>query len=108
MSTNDQYIPHRLSQFEKATTGIVAALMTTLLVWVGVSVNEQKIQQVATQERLIAQSVILIKLQKSVEDAAPARNALITDNALLKQRVVSLEEDVNTIKGDIDSLEGDR
>jgi len=105
VSSNEQYIPHKLSQFEKATTGIVATLMTSLLIWVGVSVNEQKIQQTATQERLIALSVIVIKVQKGIEDAVPARNALITANALLNQRVGSLEKEVSTMKIDINTLE---
>ncbi len=106
MNTNqEQYIPHRLSQFEKATTGAVATIITTLLLWVGVSVNGQQVAQATIITTQTAQSVTLTKIQSSIDKAVPARNALITSNALLTQRVDSLDRAVEALEAEVDALE---
>jgi hypothetical protein len=106
MSANqEQYIPHRLSQFEKASSGIVAAIIIALIVWVGTSVSGQQIQQARIITTQTAQSVTLTKIQSSIDKSVPARNALITSNALLTQRVDSLDREVEALQADMDELE---
>ena len=99
MSSNqDQYIPHRLSPFEKATSGIVAAIIVALLAWVGNGVQQSQIQYSAIQERLLGQSAILIKLQNTVEKATDGRIALERNDAIMTQRINNLDEEVEEIK----------
>lgn len=107
MTTNEyQYIPHRLSQFEKASSGIVAAIIIALIAWVGTSVSDQQIQQARIITTQTAQSVTLTKIQSSIDEAVPARNALITSNELLKQRVDSLDKDLTALEFKVDVLKG--
>lgn len=105
-ASQEQYIPHRLSQFEKASSGIVAAIIIALIAWVGTSVSDQQVQQARIITTQTAQSVTLTKIQSSIDKAVPARNALITSNALLTQRVDSLDKEVKSLKDDVDALEG--
>jgi hypothetical protein len=107
VTTNEyQYIPHRLSQFEKASSGIVAAIIIALIAWVGTSVSDQQIQQARIITTQTAQSVTLTKIQSSIDEAVPARNALITSNELLKQRVDSLDKDLTALEFKVDVLKG--
>jgi hypothetical protein len=99
-----QYIPHRLSQFEKASSGIVAAIIIALIAWVGASVSDQQIQQARIITTQTAQSVTLTKIQSSIDEAVPARNALITSTELLKQRVDSLDKDLTALEIKVDLL----
>jgi len=104
-NNQEQYIPHRLSQFEKASSGIIAAIITGLLAWVGISVSDQQVQQARIITTQGAQSITLTKIQSSIDKAVPARNALITSNALLTQRVDVLYGEVEELKEDVNSLE---
>lgn len=104
MANQDQYIPHRLSQFEKATTGIVATLITALLAWVGVSVSGQQVQQAKIITTQASQSKTLIQIQSSIDKAVPARNALITSNAVLIQRVSALDKKTDDLEKTVDIL----
>jgi hypothetical protein len=108
MSNQDQYIPHRLSQFEKASSGVVAAIIIALIAWVGTSVSDQQIQQARIITTQTAQSVTLTKIQSSIDKAVPARNALITSNALLTQRVDSLDRTVEALESVVDMLKNNR
>jgi len=104
-SNQEQYIPHRLSQFEKASSGIVAAIIIALIAWVGTSVSDQQVQQAKIITTQTAQSVTLTKIQSSIDKAVPARNALITSNALLTQRVDSLDRAVEVLEAEVNALE---
>ena len=101
----EQFIPHRLSQFEKASSGIIAAIITALLAWVGISVSDQQVQQGMIITTQTAQSVTLTKIQSSIDKAVPTRNALITSNALLSQRVDSIDRDIDKLKLEVKDLE---
>jgi len=105
MSDQEQYIPHRLSQFEKFSSGIIAVIIAGLLGWVGLSVSNQQVQQGIIITTQTAQSVTLTKIQSSIDKAVPARNALITSNALLTQRVDSLDKAVQALEAEVDALE---
>ena len=105
MDNNEQYIPHRLSQFEKATTGILATVITAILLWVGISVSGQQVQQATIITTQTAQTVTLTKIQKAIDAAVPARNALITSNELLKQRVDIQDRDIKRLEVQVHELE---
>lgn len=105
-ANQEQYIPHRLSQFEKASSGIVAAIIIALIAWVGTSVSGQQVQQARIITTQTAQSVTLTKIQNAIDKAVPARNALITSNEVLKQRVDSLDKDVTVLERKVYALEG--
>lgn len=104
-NSQEQFIPHRLSQFEKASSGIIAAIITALLAWVGISVSDQQVQQGMIITTQTAQSVTLTKIQSSIDKAVPTRNALITSNALLSQRVDSIDRDIDKLKLEVKDLE---
>ncbi len=90
--------------FEKATNGIIATIIALLLAWVGKSVSDQQVQQAKIITTQASQSATLIQIQSSIDKAVPARNALITSNAVLIQRVNSLNVKVEDLEAEVDLL----
>ena len=77
--------------FEKVALTVLAAVIISVLSWIGLTVNQNQLQYARIEERLASQSVILKDLQIKFTDSAVWRSRIETDMALFNQRLSAIE-----------------
>ncbi len=77
--------------FEKVALTVLAAVIISVLSWIGLTVNQNQLQYARIEERLASQSVILKDLQIKFTDSAVWRSRIETDMALFNQRLNAIE-----------------